>query len=122
PRLAKGDALNLTHWMQFNGTAFILLTTQINFFLILAPAWVAALYLSLALLGLIAWPGETGLRTAGTVFTFIAAFAVLGMKPHNSYWGLMYARLLPLGLVWAPAAGRDLWRAAFARRVTAFGQ
>lgn len=111
PWLVKSEALHASGWIQFNGTAFILLTTQINFF-ILAPgwAWGAALHLPLSLLGLAGWRGWNGLRAAATTTTFVAAFAVIGLKPHNAYWGLMYAPLLPFGIVWAPTALRDLYR------------
>jgi len=97
-------------WVRFGGTAFVLLTTQINYFLIVSPSWVAAVYLPLSLLGLAAWPGTNGVRAGLTAAAFVAAFTVIGIKPHNAYWGLLYAPLLPLGLVWVPAALRDLWR------------
>jgi hypothetical protein len=110
-RITATDVLHATGWVQFGGTAFVLLTTQINYFLIVAPSWVAALYLPLSLLGLAAWRGTNGVRAGLTATAFVAAFTVIGIKPHNAYWGFMYAPLLPLGLVWAPAALRDLWSA-----------
>lgn len=39
-------------------------------------------------------------------------------NPDNIYWGMIYALLLPLGLLFTPIALRDLWRAAFRRAVT----
>ena len=110
--VSNSDVVHASAWIQFGGAGFVLLTTQINFFLlILTPAWVTALYLPLALLGLAGWRGPIGVRTALTAGVFVAAFTVIGIKPHNAYWGLLYAPLLPLGIIWAPAALRDLWTA-----------
>jgi hypothetical protein len=64
----------------------------------------------LSLLGLVAWRGTAAVRAAITVLAFAAAFMIIGTRPHNAYWGLLYAPLLPLGLVWVPDAVRDLWR------------
>ena len=116
-RIPGTEVLHATAWVQFGGTAFVLLTTQINFLLILAPAWVAALYLPPAFLGLASWRGPLAVRAGLTAGVFVAAFCVIGVKPHNAYWGLMYAPLLPIGLVRAPAAVRDLCNAAFRPRV-----
>jgi hypothetical protein len=115
-RINSTDVVHASSWIQFGGTPFVLLTTQINYFLILAPSWVAALYLPLALLGFMACPAATAGRAGLTAAAFVAAFTVIGIKPHNAYWGLMYAPLLPLGIVWAPAALRDLWSAASSPR------
>jgi len=110
-RITASDVLHTAGWVQFGGTAFVLLTAQVNYFLIVAPSWVAALYLPLALLGLAAWRGTNGVRAGLTAAAFVAAFTVIGIRPHNAYWGMMYAPLLPLGLVWTPAALHDLWTA-----------
>lgn len=109
--LHGGDVVHGARWVQFGGTAFVLLTAQMNVFLILAPSLLTAFYLPLALLGLAAWRGRVrGLATL-TAWGFVAAFTVIGLNPQNAYWGLLYGPLLPLGLVWAPTALADLWRA-----------
>ena len=97
-------------WIQFGGVFFILKTCRMNVFLLALPPWVSALYLPLALLGLIGWRGMTGLRITLTVGAYLAAFAVVG-QPFNDYWGLLCAALLPFGFVWGPAGIRDLARA-----------
>ena len=97
-------------WIQFGGVFFILKTCRMNVFLLALPPWVSALYLPLALLGLIGWRGMTGLRITLTVGAYLAAFAVVG-QPFNDYWGLLCAALLPFGFVWGPAGIRDLTRA-----------
>jgi hypothetical protein len=101
---------NLPHpgWLQLGGPAFVLATTRVNAYLIIAPAWLAAVYLPLALLGLAGQHGER--RAALTVGAYVTAFLIVGIHPDNAYWGLLYAPLLPLGLVWAPDALRDLGR------------
>jgi hypothetical protein len=96
-------------WVQFGGLFFILKTCRMNVFLFSLPAWVSAIYLPLALLGLFGWRGVTALRVSLTVAAYLAAFAIVG-QPFNDYWGLLCAALLPFGIVWAPAAITDLGR------------
>ncbi len=86
-------------WVQFGGLAFVLATAGFNGLLSLAPEWLAALLLPLALLGLWAWP--KGGRALWTVLAFVALFLVVG-KPFNAYWGALYTPVLMLGLgrVW----------------------
>jgi hypothetical protein len=104
-------------WIQFGGLPFLLTTCRMNEFLFPLPAWITALYLPLALLGLSAWRGPTAARTSLTVGAYLAAFVVVG-QPFNNYWGLLYAPLLALGLVWTPAALRDLYHSLRAAPVT----
>jgi hypothetical protein len=98
-------------WLQLGGLTFILTTARLNYFLYAAPPWVTALLLPFSLLGAAGWRSAMGLRIALTLGAFLAAFAVVGL-PVNNYWGVIFAPLLPLGLVWAPLALRDLLRAA----------
>jgi hypothetical protein len=94
-------------WVQFGGPGFLLATCRMNTFLFHAPAWVLGIYLPLSVLGLAAWRSQVGVRLALTIGLYLSTFAVVG-QPFNEYWGLFYAALLPLGLVWSPAAIRDL--------------
>jgi hypothetical protein len=110
-RITPADHLPAS-WIQFGGTAFLLATCRMNSFLFAAPPWVSAIYLPLSLLGLLCWRGETAARLGLTILAYLAAFAVVG-QPFNNYWGLMYAGLLPFGLVWAPAVLSDLLRTTF---------
>lgn len=98
-------------WIQFGGAAFLIDTCRMNSFLFSLPGWMRALYLPLAVLGLASWRGETGVRMALTAVGYLAAFAVVG-QPFNTYWGLMYAGLLPFGIARAPTSLRDLIKAA----------
>lgn len=85
-------------WVQFGGLGFVLATAGFNGLLSLAPEWLAALLLPLALLGLWAWP--KGGRALWTVVAFLAPFLVVG-KSFNAYWGALYTPVLMLGLGWA---------------------
>ena len=102
-------------WLQLGGWSFVLATARWNALLFPAPPWLVALLLPLGLLGLAGWRGGVGARAAGTVGAYVAAYLVVG-RPDNAYWGLLYAPLAPLGLLFAPAALRDLGRAASRRR------
>lgn len=113
PRLATGGDAAAGRWIQFGGVPFVLQTSQVHFVQVHLLPWpVVGLLTPLAVLGLLAWPGPTGLRVALTVCGYLAAFAIVGQW-FNAYWGLMYIPLLSLGLAWAPPALRDLFQAAF---------
>jgi hypothetical protein len=110
-RLGAGEGGPAADWVRFGGAAFVLGTVRMgNVFLIAAPAWVSALLLPLALLGLAGWRGEVGVRAGLTCAGYLAAFLFAG-KPGTAYWGLLTAPLLALGLIGAPRALRDLLRA-----------
>ncbi len=116
PRLPRaGGLINASTWVNYGGLVVILATCRINLLLIASPPWLAALYLPLSLLGMVGWRGETSLRIGALVGLYLAAFSVVGGL-NNAYWGLMYAPLLPFGLVWAPASLRDLWSASLRSR------
>ena len=102
-RLLAGD------WIVFGGWPFVLNTAQLNPLLIALPPWIAAILLPLALLGLARWRGVSGIRVAGTVGIYVLAFSIAG-RSNNTAWGLMYAFVMPLGLLHAPYALRELWQ------------
>jgi len=102
-RLLAGD------WIVLGGWPFVLNTARMNPLLIALPPWVAAILLPLALLGLARWRGAPGVRMVCTVGMFVLAFSIAG-RPNNMAWGMMYAFVMPLGLLYAPYALRELWR------------
>ena len=110
----QSSLLNGSAWVHFEGPAFILATCRMNLFLLASPLWVSALYLPLSLVGIVGWRGETSLRIAAVIGLYLAAFSVVGGL-FNSYWGLMYAPLLPFGVAWVPDSLRDLWSAAVSK-------
>src|SRR5262249_52413538 len=115
-RLTAEDELIVgENWLVFGGLRFVLLTARMNRFFFTAPAWLHAIYVPLALLGLAGWRGMLGLRMFLTALAFVLAFCVVGNPRINDYWGLLYVGLLPFGIAWAPLALRDLVRAALGR-------
>jgi hypothetical protein len=106
-RITPADRIPAS-WLQFGGPAFLVTTCRMNGFLFSAPSWVIAIYLPLSLLGLAGWRSTFGVRVGLTAGAYVAAFSVFG-QPFNDYWGLLYSPLLPFGLIWAPAALRDLF-------------
>jgi hypothetical protein len=91
------DHAAATGWLQFGGLVFVLRTEAFNGLLLVAPYWVAAIVLLIGLVGLKSLP-----RPAITVALYLLLFVVYG-RPENDYWGALYAPLVALGLVFAPA-------------------
>ena len=97
-------------WMAFGGWRFDLALARQSSLIMVLPPWAAAVTTPLALLGWCAWRSPYALRTAALLMWWMGAFLVLG-RPDNSYWGFLFAPLLPVGLAMAPDALRDLIRA-----------
>lgn len=106
---APGDLADHAGWVQFGGAQFVLDTATFNGIFLIAPIWVTAILIPASCLGLLAWPSEAGKRMALTTFCYLTLFAIIG-KSYNSYWGAIYTPVMTVGLVWFPAAIRDLWR------------
>jgi hypothetical protein len=100
-----------SEWLSSGGWAFVLSTARWNALFLVSPAWLVAIAVPLALVGLAGWAHPVGARMALTAGAYVGAFLVLG-RPDNFYWGLMYAPFLALGLLFAWPALRDLWQAA----------
>ena len=98
-------------WVGLGGVPFVIETVRRNAALALAPEPLVALIGGLGLIGLAGARHPVAARGAVIVAGYMAAFLVVG-RPDNSYWGLLYAPILPLGLVLCPPAVRDLWRRA----------
>ena len=96
-------------WVAFGGWPFVLNTTQMHPFLMLAPVWLAAVVVPLALLGLIGQRNPWGIRIACTVGVYMLVFGIVG-RSFNAYWGLMYAFLMPIGFLHAPNTLKELWK------------
>lgn len=103
-------------WKTGGGWRFVAAAVQKSTMMSLAPGPVAQLLLPFALLGWAAWSSPTGLRT----FLYLAGFAgamMLFGRPDNFYWAVMITPVLFVGLLFAPAAIRDLMASmAVARR------
>jgi hypothetical protein len=96
-------------WFQYGGLTFDIMTTRMNAFLLDAPGWLVFAYLLLGLIGLIGWRSEQGALLALTTLAYLAAFSVIGL-PMNMNWGLMFAPLLPFGVVRTPGTLLELGR------------
>jgi hypothetical protein len=107
--ITDSDRYLAGEWIVFGGWPFVLNTAQMNPLLIALPPWVVAIILPLAFLGLARWRGASGMRIASTVVIYVLAFSIAG-RSNNIAWGLMYAFVMPLGLLHVPYALRELWR------------
>lgn len=96
-------------WIAFGGWPFVLNAAQMHPFLILAPAWLAAIVLPISLLGLIGQRTPGGIRIACTVGVYILAYAIVG-RSFNTYWGLMFAFIMPIGLLQAIGVLKGLFK------------
>ncbi len=86
-------------WLQWGGIDFLLLTGRMtNVFLMSLSGGVVFVCLWLALLGFVAIPDDLGQLMLGTTLLFWCAFLIIG-EPHNLYWGLLYAPMIPFGWV-----------------------
>ncbi len=106
----RAGSTGVLGWVVFGGLPFDIMATRMNAFLMPLPGWAVFGYLLLAVIGLLSWRGEQGLLVSLTTFAYLAAFAIVG-KPMNFNWGLMFAPLLPFGVVRGPAALTSLYRA-----------
>ncbi len=111
-RIPAGETETGGTWLALGGPRFILNTSRMDYLMFSLPGWVAAVWLPLCLLGLIAWRSPWAVRVFVTAGGFLAIFAFVG-RWNNEYWGLLFAPLLTFGSVRAPQALRDLVRAAF---------
>ncbi len=106
--MRASDTGPLLPWLQFGGPRFLVTLTKMSPLCGL-PDWVAALSLTLMLLGVGGW--KTGIRNRVSVIvgTYMTAFTIIGM-PVNFYWGAITNPLLAFGLVWSLPAVCDLAR------------
>ncbi len=102
-------------WLGLGGWSFVVATARWDAYLASPPAWLVAAAICLSLLGLVGRRDPLAARAGLILAGYLAAFAVVG-RHDNVYWGLLYAPILPLGIVFAPAALRDLARVLVAGR------
>ncbi len=108
------DLVNDT-WVQFGGWSFVLATSKWTAVTVFTPWWIDVALLPLILIGLFGWRGPVGTRVAMTSALYVLAFLIVG-RSDNFYWGMMYAPLLPLGMLRIPRSMADLWHSAIAMR------
>ena len=102
-------------WAGLLGFGFFVKTMQLTTALELAPLWLAAPLIGLALFG---WAGLNHPLALRALAVFAAYAALLGLfgRTDTFYWGLMIAPTFLIGLAFVPDALRDLIAAAQAPR------
>jgi hypothetical protein len=109
--LVKPGDLASAGWVRLGGWAFVLKTGRWSLLAMLAGSWAAAVILPLSLIGAAGWRTSAGPRLAALLLGYTLGFMAIG-RPENSYWGLLVAPLVAVGLSLAPMALGDLIRGA----------
>lgn len=109
-----GDSVS-PGWLGLGGWDFAIATAKWNIVLHELPYPLIALAICLGVIGLAGAQDGRARRAAVVVAGYLMGFLVVG-RPDNYYWGVLYAPLLPVGFLLAPAALRDLFRNAFCTR------
>lgn len=95
------DPASAPSWVSFGGWPFVVASVWFSSALQLAPYWLAALLVPLALAGWLFARGQFAVRIGLTALAFSVVFLVVG-RSINLYWGLLYAGALLPGLAFAP--------------------
>lgn len=102
-------------WVGLLGPGFVVRAAHAGTALSLLPLGLAAPLVALAWWGWSAWAHPLGLRVATTVGAYMLLLSMAG-RVDTFYWGLLFAPVLLLGLVFAPDGVRDLVASALDRR------
>ena len=104
-------------WSRIGGWRFDVALVRGSSLLAALPSPVTAVLLPVALLGWAAWPSRHAARFVLALVGWLGAFLLIG-RPENFYWGLLMAPLMPVGVVMALPALRDLLLAIGQRATT----
>ncbi|WP_217430725.1 hypothetical protein [Sphingomonas bacterium] len=105
-------------WLGLLGFGHFVRTMSILTVLGIAPIWLAAPLVGLALFGWSAWNEALALRALALFAAYAAILGIFG-RTDTFYWGLIAAPTILVGLAFAPDGLRDLFTAALdKRRVT----
>lgn len=102
-------------WSGQLGFGFFIRTMTLSTALVLAPLWLAAPLVGLALFGWAAWRDPLGLRVLVLLTAYAAVLSIFG-RLDTFYWGLLVAPVLLVGLAFVPDGLRDLFAGALDRR------
>ncbi|MFN3434177.1 MAG: hypothetical protein ACK4ZY_07225 [Sphingomonas sp.] len=102
-------------WSGRLGFGFFVRTMTLSTALALAPLWLAAPLVGLALFGWLTWRDPLGLRVAVLLAAYATVLSLFG-RLDTFYWGLLVAPPLLVGLAFVPDGLRDLVEAARDRR------
>ncbi len=98
-------------WAGLLGFGFFIKAAVLATALQMLPVWAGALLVGLALFGWLSWRDPLGLRMFAILAGYAAVIALFA-RLDTFYWALMIAPVFLLGLLFAPAGIRDLWRQA----------
>lgn len=87
-------------WLVLGGPQFVIETVRQTSVLRVAPAWVTAVVVPLAVLGWLSRQSPFADRVLGIFAVYFAAFMVIG-RMQNTYWGTLYVPLIGAGLVFS---------------------
>jgi len=105
-------------WAGMLGFGFFVRTMTISTSLMLAPLWLSAPLVALALFGWSAWNDPTGLRALATFGVYGLLISLFG-RVDTFYWGLLVAPAFLVGLAFVPDAIREIgYRLVDKRRIT----
>ena len=102
-------------WAGLLGFGFFVKALTLATALQMFPLWAAALLTGLALFGWASWRDSLGLRMSALLVAYAAAIGVFA-RVDTFYWALMVAPVVLLGLLFVPAALRDLVTQALDKR------
>ena len=101
-------------WSGLLGFGFFVNAARAATGLATLPPLLAAPLIGLALFGWTAWRDPVAARVTATLAAYAVLLALFA-RADTFYWVFLVAPLVPLGLVFAPDALRDLWHSAFPR-------
>lgn len=105
-------------WAGMLGFGFFVKTMTISTALSLAPLWLGAPLVGLAMFGWSAWGDPVAIRALALFAAYAAILGLFG-RTDTFYWGLLVAPTLLVGLAFVPDGLRDLIAAARdTRRIT----
>lgn len=102
-------------WAGMLGFGFFVKAMTLSTALAVAPGFLAALLVGLALFGWYACADPLALRAFGTAIAYSIILSLFG-RPDTFYWALIVAPTFLIGLVFVPDALRDLRATALDRR------
>lgn len=102
-------------WSGQLGFGFFIRAMTLSTALALAPLWLAAPLVGMALFGWAAWRDPLAMRVLVVLAAYAAVLSVFG-RIDTFYWALLIAPLLLIGLAFAPDGLRDLLAGALDRR------
>lgn len=98
-------------WSGMLGPGFFIHSVRAATALMLAPGWLAAILVVLAVLGWAGWRDPLALRVLGVVLGYAAVISLFA-RADTFYWVLLVAPLVLVGLAFVPDGLRDLVRSA----------